>query len=130
MPWLNNCSAVPTRMRALIHLMLAIASVASIEAQTLDPTEVGSGKKVFETFKCSQCHVVGMKVQGKKKTLDGVGMKRSAAELRQWIVAPAEMELKTTPSMTGVKKMSTAMNGRKMTDADVAALVAYLQSLR
>jgi cytochrome c1 len=45
-----------------------------------------------------------------------------------WITDSAAMEakLKEPPRL----KMSTAMRAKKVTDADVDALVAYMQSLR
>ncbi len=59
--------------------------------------------------------------------LDGVASKVSAEDMRQWLTAPAEMEAKLD------QKPKVKMSSRrtmKLTDAEVAALVAYLRTLK
>jgi mono/diheme cytochrome c family protein len=109
----------------LVGLAIATSVVA---AQTPDPAKVAAGLKVYTDQKCATCHAI--KGQGGKlaSALDGVGGKLSAADIKKWLTTPAEMEAKLTtkPKMP----MSTAMKSKKMSDADVDALTAYMLSLK
>ena len=66
---------------------------------------------------------------GKLSTVlaDHIG-KMSAADLKSWFTDAAKMEaqLPKKPTMT----MSGYLTGAKLTDADVANLVAYMQTLK
>jgi cytochrome c553 len=108
---------------ALVGLML-LGTVAG--AQTPDPKQVAAGKKLYGTMKCGTCHLAEGK-GNKKLPLDGISKKLTTAQIRMWIASPAEMEAKlpTKPAL----KMSSMMK-TKLSDADVDALVAYVQSLK
>jgi mono/diheme cytochrome c family protein len=108
---------------ALVGLIL-LGPVAG--AQTPDPKQVAAGKKLYETMKCGTCHLAEGK-GNKKLPLDGISKKMTTAEIRMWIASPAEMEAKL-PKKPAVK-MSSMMK-TKLNDADVDALVAYVQSLK
>lgn len=104
--------------------LIVLSGVAA--AQTPDPKQVAAGKELFTTLKCGTCH----RAEGKgpaKLTLDGIGPKMPAAQIRAWIATPAEMEAKLPKPPT--VKMSTMMK-KKLGDADVDALVAYVLSLK
>jgi mono/diheme cytochrome c family protein len=104
--------------------MLVVSGVVS--AQTPDPKQVAAGKDLFVTMKCGTCH----RAEGKgpaKLTLDGISAKMPTAQIRAWIASPAEMEAKLSKPPT--VKMSTMMK-KKLPDADVDALVAYVLSLK
>jgi hypothetical protein len=58
--------------------------------------------------------------------LAGVGTKLSAEDIRQWIVNPTEMTAKTKST----KKPPMVAKYGKLPEADIAALVAYMQSLK
>lgn len=85
---------------------------------------VASGQKVYETQKCSLCHSVAGKGNA-KGSLDGVGKKHTAADLKLWITQPAEMAKKHNatrkPPMKSFASLPTA---------DVDALAAYLLTLK
>jgi cytochrome c1 len=58
--------------------------------------------------------------------MDGVGAKLSLADTKKWLTATEEMEAKLE------KKPKTKMSSKKvpLTDAEIDALVAYMQSLK
>jgi mono/diheme cytochrome c family protein len=83
---------------------------------------VERGKAVYTAQKCSLCHkIAGV---GKRTTLDGVGAKLNADDIRQWL---------TDPKAAAVKAKSTAKpvmkDYSKLPPADLDALVAYMKTL-
>jgi cytochrome c553 len=95
-------------------------------AQTPDPKQVAAGKALYDKLKCGTCHEAEGK-GNKKQPLDGINKKMTTAQIRMWIASPAEMEAKL-PKKPPVK-MSSMMK-TKLSDPDVDALVAYVQSLK
>jgi mono/diheme cytochrome c family protein len=115
-------------MRRLVGVIIGLAVLSSgiVLAQAPDPKHVAAGKKLYADLKCSTCH----RAEGKgpkQLTLDGVGAKMPVAQIRAWIASPVEMEAKLAkpPAI----KMSTMMK-KKLADADIDALVAYVLSLK
>lgn len=106
-------------------MTVAAVFVFGASAAAQDAKKIEAGKKVYETQKCATCHMVAGK-GNKMSTLDGVGAKLSAADIRKWITNPAEMEAKLP------KKPAVKMSSKKfdIKDPDLDALVAYLQSLK
>ncbi len=100
---------------ALIGSPLAAPSAA---AQT--PAEKGAA--VFAAQKCSLCHSLDGKGNA-KGVLDGVGTKLTAAEIRQWIVTPAEMAAKANATRKPAMKAFP-----NLAKDDLDALVAFLSS--
>jgi mono/diheme cytochrome c family protein len=98
--------------------MLVTARAAS--AQT--PAE--RGMKVYADSKCSMCHAIAGKGNA-KGTLDGVGTKLKADEIRKWIVTPADM---ATAAKADRKPAMKAYPNLPKDDLD--GLVAYLGSLK
>ena len=86
--------------------------------------DAAAGQKVFETQKCSLCHSVAGKGNA-KGPLEGVAKKYSAADLKSWIVKPAEMAKKHEATRKPPMKAFASLP-----PADVDALVAYLQTLK
>ena len=84
-----------------------------------------AGKKVYDAQKCSTCHNIAGK-GGKQSTLDGVGSKLSADEIREWIVDPIAMAKKASST----KKPPMPKKYDKLPAGDLDALVAYMQSLK
>ena len=103
----------------LAVVMWLVAGVASAQ-----DAKVQAGVKVYEAQKCSMCHAVAGKGNA-KHPLDGVGKKLTDAQIKEWIVTPAE---------AATKAKSTAKPPMKAYDklpaADVDALVAYMKSLK
>lgn len=97
-------------------------------AQTPDPAKVAAGKTAYDTQKCGTCHQIAGKGGKLAGALDDVGKRLTAADIKKWFTNPTEMEakLKDKPKML----MSTFLKQHKLTDADVEALTAYMQTLK
>jgi mono/diheme cytochrome c family protein len=104
----------------LVVVLFVGASAASAQAQA----QVDRGQQVFVTQKCSVCHSVAGKGNG-KGVLDAVGVRLSADEIRQWIVAAPEMTAKTKAQRKPVMKSYP-----NIPKDDLDALVAFLQALK
>lgn len=116
-------------MRTALSVMAGlIVSTAVLAAQAPDPKLVAQGQTVYATAKCGNCHMVAGKGGKTASALDKVGAKLSVADLKMWLTDPAAMEAKL-PAKPKVS-MATFMKSRKLTEADVNALVAYMQSLK
>lgn len=93
-----------------------------------DSKVVEAGKKLYDSEKCATCHTIAGKGGSMTKLypLDGVGTKMSAADIRKWMTAPAEMEAKLE------KKPTLKMSSKKyaLKDQDIEALVAYMLTLK
>ena len=109
----------------LFVTMLAAVFALGVSARAQDAKQIEAGKKVYEAQKCSTCHMVAGK-GNKMSSLDGVGTKLPAADIKRWITNTAEMEVKLPKPPT--VKMSSKKYALK--DADLDALVAYLGSLK
>ena len=110
-------------MRVLLGMtMMTVLGLAPSMAAAQDAAK---GEQVFAAQKCSMCHQIAGK-GNKLSPLDGVGKKLSAAELKEWIVAPDEASKKHNST----KKPAMPKTYAKLPPADVDALVAYLQSLK
>ncbi|MEW6692086.1 MAG: cytochrome c [Pseudomonadota bacterium] len=84
---------------------------------------VQAGRAVYQTHGCALCHAIGG--EGNPRTpLDGVGARRDAAQIRDWILATGEAEGALPAPIARVKS-----SFRTLGEEDLAALVAYLQSL-
>ena len=106
---------------SMVLLMMAglLTWASGASAQT-----AAAGEKVYTAQKCQICHSIAGK-GNQKGSLDGVGSKLSADEIRQWIVDPATMTAKT--KATRKPPMKAYANLPK---GDLDALVTYLASLK
>jgi mono/diheme cytochrome c family protein len=109
--------SVPVLALALVGLMLPAARASAQDAKR--------GEEVYAAQKCQGCHNIAGKGY-KANTLDGVGKKLSADEIRSWITMPKAMATKSG------SKAKPPMPDRyaKLPAADIDALVAYLQTLK
>lgn len=113
-------------LSARIQMLPAVLVLsAPLAAAAQDAAQVNKGQEVYAAQKCTMCHAIGGK-GNKMSVLDGVGKKLSAEEIRQWIVNPAEMTAKTKST----KKPPMPAKYAKLPQAELDALVAYLQSLK
>jgi mono/diheme cytochrome c family protein len=109
------------RTLTMIAVALGVAMAPSMAAGQ----DAKRGQEVYTAQKCQGCHNIGG--QGyKANTLDGVGKKLSAEDIRAWIVTPKAMATKT--KATGKPPMPDRY--AKLPPADIDALVAYMQSLK
>jgi mono/diheme cytochrome c family protein len=81
------------------------------------------GEKVYTDQKCSVCHSVAGKGNA-KGSLDDVGSKLSADDIRAWIVDAKGMTAKTKATR------KPEMKAYSLPKEDVDALVAYLVTLK
>jgi len=101
-------------------VFLAFAGVAAAQ----DP-KIAKGQKVFVDQKCSMCHSIAGKGNA-KGSLDDVGSKLTADEVRQWIVDPVAMAAKAKAD----RKPPMPAKFASLPKDDLDALVAYLSSLK
>lgn len=100
-------------------IVFAVGIAASAAAQN----ENAKGEKLFADQKCSVCHSIAGKGNA-KGSLDGVGSKLTADEIRAWLVDAKGMTAKTKPTR------KPEMKAYSLPKDDVDALVAYLSSLK
>ena len=87
-------------------------------------TSLERGMKSYEDQKCYRCHSIAGKGNA-KGSLDGVGAKLSADEIRRWIVTPVEMT-----ATTKAKRKPVMKEYPNLPKEEVDALVAYMASLK
>lgn len=85
--------------------------------------QVAAGRKLYDELGCAKCHSIEGK-GAKIAALDGVGSKLTAAEIKMWLTDPPAMMAKLP------KKPIVPMRKVERPDADLQALVAYLQTLK
>ena len=115
------------RTLGVVMLAIGLASVSPAFAQAAGAPAgaqdaVAKGAAVFVAQKCTLCHSIDGK-GNPKGSLDGVGLKLKADEIRQWIITPVEMAAKA--NATRKPAMKTFPNLAK---DDLDALVAFLAS--
>jgi mono/diheme cytochrome c family protein len=106
-----------------LALALAWGGAASAEDAAVE-----KGKKVYDsaTPKCKICHAVGGEGNA-KGSLDGVGSKLNADEIKAWLRTPKEMAAKAKADR---KPPMLAYPPEKLSDEDANSLAAYLLSLK
>jgi mono/diheme cytochrome c family protein len=107
-------------MRAMVFALVCLGIAASAVAQD---AKVTKGQQVFADQKCSLCHSIAGKGNA-KGSLDGVGSKLSADDIRAWITDAKGMTAKTKPTR------KPEMKAFSLPKDDVDALVAYLSTLK
>lgn len=110
--------------RLVVLVVSASALILFAGSASAQDAKIEKGKQVYTDQKCSMCHSIEGKGNA-KGSLDGVGSKLSAAEIRQWIVDPKTMTEKTKAERKPAMKAYPNLPA-----ADVDALVAYLESLK
>ena len=103
----------------LVGMVLGGGFAATAFAQS----PAARGEAVYAEQKCSTCHSIGDK-GNKKGPLDGIGAKRSEADLRAWITDAKGMTAKTKATR------KPEMRAYTLAKDDVDALVAYMQTLK
>lgn len=111
------------RHLALVGLVGMMTAPVSAQSASL----VQAGKQLYASKECARCHMLAGKGH-KMNKLDGVASKLSARDIGRWLKAPAEME--ATLDHKPKVRMSSRKSLKTLTDADVAALVAYLMTLK
>ena len=103
--------------------ILAAAALVLVANGASAQDKVARGAAVYAEQKCQLCHSVAGKGNA-KGSLDAVGTKLSAADLKAWVVDAKGMTAKTKATRKPDMKSYT------LPDADVDALVAYMLTLK
>jgi mono/diheme cytochrome c family protein len=104
-------------------LMLAAVLCVGVAAVAAAQDAKAKGEKIYADQKCSLCHSIAGKGNA-KGSLDDVGSKLKADEIRDWIVDAKGM----TAKAKAVRKPE--MKQYALSKDDVDALVAYLSTLK
>lgn len=109
---------------AMAGLVLCWAGAASAQ----DAAAVEKGKTVYANAmpKCKTCHAIAGKGNA-KGSLDDVGSKLKAEEIKSWVRDAKAMAAKAKAER---KPPMMAYPKEKISDADLDALAAYLMSLK
>jgi mono/diheme cytochrome c family protein len=110
--------------QVLIGVVSILAVVAFAGSAAAQDAKVEKGKQVFAANNCKMCHSIAG-VGNPKGSLDEVGTKLTAVEIKQWIADPAAMTAKTKAERKPAMKLTKPISAE---DSD--ALVAYLATLK
>lgn len=90
----------------------------------LDPKRIEAGQQIYKQQTCARCHSIAG--QGSpRNSLDGVGARRTALELREWIIGADALQGELPAYASKLKQTY-----RELPSDDLDALVIYMQSLR
>jgi mono/diheme cytochrome c family protein len=106
-------------------VLTAMTVAVSAWTASASAQDTALGAKVYADQKCAVCHSIAGKGNA-KGSLDGVGSKLTADEIREWIVDPVGMTAKTKAP----RKPVMPAKYRSLPKGDLDALVAYLASLK
>ncbi|MGC8855335.1 MAG: c-type cytochrome [Anaerolineae bacterium] len=110
-------------------LILGLAGTFSLAQAAPPPQDVANGQALFKT-KCAACHTIGGgKLVG--PDLQGVTTRRDASWLARWIKEPDKMLAEGDAIATQLlaENNNVAMPNLALSDAEVADLIAYFQSV-
>jgi len=102
--------------------VLAATPKAAVPAQ--ESKLVAQGRQIFDTVKCTKCHLAENRGNKNGPKLDGISAKLTADDVRNWI---------TNPTAQTAKLAEQPEVPRKKIDlktAEIDALVAYVMSLK
>ena len=88
------------------------------------PERIEAGQQVYKQQACARCHSIAGK-GNPRNPLDDVGIKRTADELRNWIIGSDAIQGSVPESVFKLKKRY-----KELSDHDLNTLVIYMQSLR
>jgi cytochrome c2 len=77
---------------------------------------IGAGAQLIDRYECRKCHRLGDSGALKAPDLTGVAQRLDEATLRKWLENPQAI------------KSNTAMPNFRLSDSEIEALVAYLQT--
>ena len=103
---------------------VTIPSINLLESVVLDPERIEVGRQVYKQQACARCHSIAGE-GNLRNPLDKVGAKRTADELRDWIVGADTLQGSVPESALKLKKTYRELSGHELD-----ALVIYMQNLR
>ena len=114
----------PTETPVTTEIREQTPSIKQQEFIALDPKHIEAGQQIYEQQSCARCHSIAG--QGSpRNSLDGVGARRTAIELREWIIGADALQ-EELPAYASKFKQAY----RELPDDDLDALIIYMQSLR
>jgi mono/diheme cytochrome c family protein len=116
-----------TRILALAAVaVIAFASVGAAQAVPVDANLAKRGKALFGNRGCAGCHTFGKKLAG--PDLVGATERRDKEWMRNWLKTPDKMlETDSVAKAMLAEFQNVKMPNMKLSDADVDALVHYMQ---
>lgn len=110
------------------RVAVVVAATGALAGGAAFAQETSKGKDVFATAapKCKVCHSIAGEGNA-KGSLDDVGSKLSAADIKAWVRTPKDMAAKAKADR---KPPMPAYGSEKVSDGDLDALAAYLSSLK
>jgi cytochrome c2 len=111
-------------------IMIAAAAFICGTAVAVSAQDAKAGEALYGTKKCATCHQI--KGQGNKvaSALDDVGTKLTAADIKKWFTATDALAMEAKLPKKPIVTMSSWLKTNKLADADIDALVAYMQTLK
>ena len=103
-----------------VAVMVAVSGLALAQ----DAAKFEKGKALFADQKCKTCHSIAG-VGNPKGSLDDVGGKLSADDIKHWLQNPKEMAAKANATRKPPMKAAASLSPEQLD-----ALVAYLQTLK
>lgn len=119
-------SRVVTSAVAVSALVFILGARWSAAAPDAAPAEKGKAVYAAAMPKCKTCHSIGGE-GNPKGSLEDVGTKLSADDLKAWIRTPKDAAAKAKADR---KPVMPAYSKEKLSDEDLEALTAYLLSLK
>jgi mono/diheme cytochrome c family protein len=101
-----------------------LPSTGVVEAVDLDPQRVDAGRQVYQQQACARCHSIAGE-GSKNSPLDGVGGRRNADELHDWVVGADNLQ-----GVLPDRAFNQKQAHKELPADDLDALVIYMQSLR
>lgn len=95
-----------------------------LEPAVLNPERIEAGRQVYKQQTCARCHSIAGH-GNPRYPLDGVGARRTALELRDWITGEDVLQEELPEYASKLKQRY-----RELPVDDLDALVIYMQSLR
>ncbi|MGD0309273.1 MAG: c-type cytochrome [Acidobacteriota bacterium] len=102
-----------------LAVVVGLVLACGIAAFSAPQASAKKGEDVYAKQNCKVCHSIA-KVGG-KNPLDGVGTKLTEDQVKKWIRSPKDMNPKT---------LMMAYPASKISDGDLADLVAYMMTLK
>ncbi|HJM82405.1 MAG TPA: cytochrome c [Nitrospinota bacterium] len=115
---------------------LGIVVIVAVSGSTVAASDVNNGKRLWKKAKCNTCHYYNKKKKKVGPTVMGVTKKRSEAWLVKWLKDPqgtweendAETQEMRKWKKRAIKAKRTKMKIKKLSDEQVADLVAFLKA--
>ena len=127
---IGTCRGARAAAIAALTTVVATVAVAAVSDRRSTNYDGQSeiGQRVYAAKKCDRCHMIAGK-GNMRFPLDRVGARLTETELRRWLTDTAEMEA-ALPRQPAVRMSEWLASNRRISAPDVAALVAYLATLK